>query len=107
MSTTTQQRQGAQQAAAAQVRSTQGEFQQRLNVLLGQADALRPEYQGPAANAFFVLVGSWLEDAGSIVRDMERFASRLDAQETTVTAQQDESAAGFSRTAVRLATTFA
>ncbi|MEP6629389.1 MAG: hypothetical protein ABJA89_02915, partial [Lapillicoccus sp.] len=64
---TTQQRQGAQKAAAGKVRTKEGEFQQQLKTLLGQAQGLRPEYKGPAADAFFALVGSWLEDAEAIV----------------------------------------
>ena len=101
---TTQQRQGAQKAAAGKVRTKEGEFQQQLKTLLGQAQGLRPEYKGPAADAFFTLVGSWLEDAESIVSDMENFAEKLDRQETTVNAQQDQSAASFGKAATRLST---
>lgn len=45
---TTQQRQGAQKAAAGKVRTKEAEFQQQLKTLLGQAQGLRTEYKGPA-----------------------------------------------------------
>ena len=102
---TTQQRQGAQKAAAGKVRTKESEFQQQLKTLLGQAQGLRPEYKEPAADAFFTLVGNWLEDAEAIVSSMEHFADNLDQQESTVNAQQDQSAAGFSKAATRLSTT--
>lgn len=101
---TTQQRQGAQKAAAGKVRTKEAEFQQQLKTLLGQAQGLRPEYKGPAADAFFALVGNWLEDAEAIVSSMEHFADNLDQQESTVNAQQDQSAASFSKAATRLST---
>ena len=101
---TTQQRQGAQKAAAGKVRTKEGEFQQQLKTLLGQAQGLRSEYKGPAADSFFLLVGNWLEDAESIVSSMEHFAENLDQQESTVNAQQDQSAASFSKAATRLST---
>lgn len=101
---TTQQRQGAQKAAAGKVRTKKSEFQQQLKTLLGQAEGLRPEYKGPAADAFFMLVGNWLEDAEAIVVDMENFAEKLDSQESTVNQAQDQSAASFSKAATRLST---
>ena len=102
--TTTQQRQGAQQAAAGKVRAKEGEFKSELSRLLGEAEGLRPAYKGPAANAFFTLVGNWLEDANAIVSDMENFAEKLDSQESTVNAQQEQSASSFSKAATRLST---
>lgn len=102
--TTTQQRQGAQKAAAGKVRTKEGEFQSQLRRLLGQAQGLRPDYKGPAADAFFTLVGNWLDDAEAIVSDMEHFADKLDRQESTVNAAQDQSAASFSKAATRLST---
>jgi uncharacterized protein YukE len=102
---TSQQRIGAQKAAAAKVRAKEGEFQQDLRKLLGQADGLRPHYKGPAADAFFTLVGNWLEDANAIVVDMENFAEKLDRQESTVNAAQDQAASSFSKAATRLSTT--
>jgi len=101
---TTQQRHGAQQAAAGRVRAKEGEFQQQLRTLLGEAEGLRPHYQGPAADSFFVLVSGWLDDAEAIVRDMENFAEKLDRQESSVNRTQDESASTFSRAATRLST---
>ena len=101
---TTQQRQGAQQAAAGKVRAREGEFRQQLRTLLGEAEGLRPHYQGPAAAAFFVLVTGWLDDAEAIVRDMENFAEKMDRQESTVNRTQDESASTFSKAATRLTT---
>lgn len=103
--TTQQQRVGAQRAAAGRVREQESQFQSELRILTGEADALRRDYQGPAASAFFALVGRWLEDAQAIVRDMEGFAARLDRQETEVVAQQDEAASAFGRAATRLTTT--
>lgn len=104
MADTTKQRQGAQKAAAGKVRSKEGEFQQQLRTLLGEAEGLRPQYQGPAANSFFALVGNWLEDAEAIVKDMENFAEKMDRQETTVNTSQEESAASFTKAATRLST---
>ena len=101
---TTQQRQGAQQAAAGKVRAKEGEFQQQLRTLLGEAEGLRPNYKGPAADSFFVLVSGWLDDAEAIVRDMESFAEKMDRQESTVNRTQDESASTFSKAATRLTT---
>jgi len=101
---TTKQRQGAQKAAAGKVRTKEGEFQQQLKTLLGEAEALRPQYRGPAASSFFVLVSGWLEDAEAIVTDMENFAEKLDRQESTVNATQEESASSFSKAAMRLST---
>ena len=49
-------------------------------------------------------LGRWLEDAEAIVSDMENFAEKLDRQETTVNAQQDQSAASFGKAATRLST---
>ena len=101
---TQQQRQGAQKAAAGKIRAKEGEFQGVLSSLLGQAQDLQPQYQGPAATAFFTLVGNWLEDANAIVKDMENFAEKLDAQESTVNAQQDQAASTFNNAATRLST---
>ncbi|MEO3936683.1 WXG100 family type VII secretion target [Dermatophilaceae bacterium Soc4.6] len=102
--TTQQQRAGAQRAAAGAVRDREAQFQGDLRRLMTEAEALRRDYQGPAAAAFFVLIGHWLDDAQAIVRDMEGFAGRLDRQESEVAAQQDASAATFSRAATRLST---
>ncbi len=101
---TTQQQQGAQKAAADKVRVRRGEFQSQLQVLEGEAQGLQKDYQGPAASAFFTLVGGWLEDASAIVKDMESFAGKLDHQETTVNATQEQSASTFSKAATRLST---
>ena len=49
-------------------------------------------------------VGNWLEDAESIVSSMEHFADDLDQQESTVNAQQDQSAASSNKAATRLST---
>lgn len=103
--TTQQQRAGAQRAAAGRVREREAGFQSDLRRLMGEAEALRRDYQGPAASAFFVLIGQWLDDAQAIVRDMESFAGKLDRQESEVAAQQDQSAATFGRAASRLTTT--
>ena len=107
MTQTTQQRSGAQHEAAAAVRAREAEFQQVLRQLAGQADGLRARYRGPAADAFFVLVGGWLEDAEAIVADMERFAERLVAQDVRTDASQEQQSSGYSRAASRLATTTA
>ncbi len=104
MATTTQQRQGAQKAAAGKVRAKESDFQQQLRTLRGEAEGLRPEYKGPAADSFFVLVNGWLEDADAIVKDMENFASKLDVQESTVNTSQEESAQTFTKAATRLST---
>ncbi|MDQ2756244.1 MAG: WXG100 family type VII secretion target [Actinomycetota bacterium] len=103
--TTQQQRAGAQRAAAGRVRDREAQFQSDLRTLMGEAEALRRDYQGPAAAAFFALIGQWLDDAQAIVRDMEGFAGKLDRQESEVAAQQDQSATTFSRAATRLTTT--
>ena len=101
---TTQQRQGAQKAAAGKVRTKKSEFQQQLKTLLGQAEGLRPEYKGPAADAFFMLVGNWLEDAESIVS--RHGALRREPRQPGEHGQpaQDQSAASFSKAATRLST---
>jgi uncharacterized protein YukE len=101
---TTKQRQGAQRAAAGKVRTKEGDFQQQLKTLLGEAEALRPQYKGPAANSFFVLVSGWLDDAEAIVKDMENFAEKMDRQESTVNVSQEESASSFTKAATRLST---
>lgn len=102
--TTQQQRAGAQRAAANSVRDREVQFQGDLRTLMAEAEGLRRDYQGPAAAAFFVLIGQWLEDAQAIVRDMEGFAGKLERQESEVAAQQESSATTFSRAATRLAT---
>lgn len=104
MADTTKQRQGAQRAAAGKVRTKEGDFQQQLKTLLGEAEALRPQYKGPAANSFFVLVSGWLDDAEAIVKDMENFAEKMDCQESTVNVSQEESASSFTKAATRLST---
>ncbi|WP_295696951.1 WXG100 family type VII secretion target [Lapillicoccus sp.] len=105
MSSPTQQQQvGAQRAAAGKIRGAEGSFQQQLRRLRGESDALRPAYQGPASSAFFGLIDRWLLDAEAIVTDMQRFAATMDRQESEVNAQQDASAATYSRAATRLAT---
>lgn len=103
--TTQQQRAGAQRTAAARVRERETQFQSDLRTLTGEAEALRRDYQGPAASAFFVLIGHWLADAQAIVQDMEGFAGKLDRQESGVTAQQDQSASTYHRAVTRLTTT--
>lgn len=90
--------------AADKVRSKEGQFQSQLQRLLGQAQGLRPEYKGPAADSFFTLVGNWLEDANAIVKDMENFAEKLNIQESTVNATQDQAAQTFNKAATRLST---
>lgn len=104
MSTTQQQRAGAQKAAAHKVREQKASFQKDLQKLLSEAEGLKPQYQGPAANAFFTLIGQWMEDAEAIVKDMENFAEKMDRQESEVNAQQDTSASTFSKAATRLTT---
>lgn len=101
---TQQQRIGAQKAAAEKVRTAEGQFQKQLSTLLNESESLRPHYQGPAANSFFSLVGNWLEDADTIVKDMENFAEKMNRQESTVNAQQEQSASDFSKAATRLST---
>lgn len=106
MTVTQQQRAGAQRAAAGRVREQRAVFERDLATVLGEAQALRSTYQGPAASAFFGLVGQWLDDAGAIVRDLEGFAERMDRQEVEVNAQQEASASDFTRAGHRLATRF-
>ncbi len=102
---TTAQRSGAQQTAAGKVRAKEGEFQATLNTLLGHSQALRPKYKGPGADAFFVLVSGWLEDAEAIVKDMENFAEKLVSQDTKTNQSQEESQSKFTNAAARLSTT--
>lgn len=105
MSSPTQQQQvGAQRAAAGRIRAAEGAFHQQLRRLRGESDALRPAYQGPASTAFFGLIEGWLLDAEAIVADMQNFATTMDRQESEVNAQQDDSAATYTRAATRLAT---
>lgn len=106
MTVTQQQRIGAQRAAAGRVREQRAAFERDLAAVVAESESLRAAYQGPAAAAFFTLVGRWLDDAGAIVRDLEGFAERMDRQEADVNAQQDESAAVFSRASHRLPTRF-
>lgn len=107
MTQTTQQRSGAQHEAAAAVRAREAEFEQVLCQLALEADGLRTRYRGPAADAFFVLVGGWLEDAEAIVADMERFADRLVTQDSRTDASQEQQMTGYTRATARLATTTA
>ncbi|GAA1885357.1 WXG100 family type VII secretion target [Lapillicoccus jejuensis] len=106
MTVTQQQRTGAQRVAAGRVREQRAVFDRDLAAVLSEAQSLRATYQGPAATAFFALVGQWLDDAGAIVRDLEGFAERMDRQEVDVAAQQEASASGFTRAGHRLATRF-
>lgn len=82
---------GAQSRAANKVSEKQGEFGGQVNGLAGEVGGLQGQYTGQSASAFFQLAGSWLEDASTIIKEFEVFASRLASVDTKASASEEES----------------
>ncbi|MFD2674960.1 WXG100 family type VII secretion target [Gulosibacter bifidus] len=86
---------GAIEAGASAADDARQNLSSIVSRLQGEMEAIRPQFQGAAANAFQSAMGSWSENAEKIISTLDQFSSDLRGTQADITSTDDDRASAM------------